>query len=123
VHPDRAGQLDRLGHRRTGAHPTDQFHRFADLPDHRTARVFDADLRRPDHGPVLPRARLWWAARACLPLRLRVRFDFLGNFVGVLAQAALLTIALSVVALLGGALIGMLIALARVLGGRPADRV
>jgi polar amino acid transport system permease protein len=52
-----------------------------------------------------------------------VRFDFLGNFVGVLAQATLLTIALSVVALLGGALIGTLIALARVLGGRPADRV
>ena len=28
-----------------------------------------------------------------------VRFDFLGNFVGVIAQAALLTIALSIVAL------------------------
>jgi polar amino acid transport system permease protein len=52
-----------------------------------------------------------------------VRFDFLGSFLGVLAQAALLTIALSVVALLGGALIGSLFALARVLGGRVADRL
>jgi polar amino acid transport system permease protein len=52
-----------------------------------------------------------------------VRFDFLPNFVGVLAQAALLTIALSIVALIGGGLIGSLIALARVLGGRLADRI
>jgi len=52
-----------------------------------------------------------------------VRFDFLASFVGVLVQALLLTIALSVVALLGGAVIGSLIALARVLGGRIADRL
>lgn len=52
-----------------------------------------------------------------------MRFDFLGNFVGVLAQALLLTVALSVVALIGGALIGALIALTRVLGGRPVDRL
>lgn len=52
-----------------------------------------------------------------------MRFDFLPNFVGVLAQAALLTIALSIVALVGGGVIGSLIALARVLGGRLADRV
>src|SRR5262249_42580371 len=38
-------------------------------------------------------------------------------------QAMVLTIALSVVALVGGALIGSLIALLRVLGGRLADRV
>jgi polar amino acid transport system permease protein len=52
-----------------------------------------------------------------------VRFDFLGNFVGVLAQATLLTIGLSIVALLGGAVLGSLIALLRVLGGRRAERV
>jgi polar amino acid transport system permease protein len=52
-----------------------------------------------------------------------VRWDFLGSFVGVLVQAAFLTIALSLVALIGGGLIGALIALTRLLGGRPADRV
>jgi polar amino acid transport system permease protein len=52
-----------------------------------------------------------------------VRFDFLTSFTGVLAQAALLTIALSVAGLLGGAVIGSLIALIRVLGGRVADRL
>ena len=39
-----------------------------------------------------------------------------------MAQATLLTIGLSVVALVGGGLIGALIALARLLGGRAADR-
>jgi polar amino acid transport system permease protein len=52
-----------------------------------------------------------------------MRFDFLGNFVGVLLQATLLTIALSLVALVGGALVGSLIAFARLLGGRRADRL
>jgi polar amino acid transport system permease protein len=52
-----------------------------------------------------------------------MRFDFLPNFVGVLAEAAVLTIGLSVVALLGGGVIGGLVALARVLGGRPVDRL
>ncbi len=52
-----------------------------------------------------------------------MRWDFLGSFVGVLVQAAFLTIALSLVALIGGGLIGALIALTRLLGGRPADRV
>jgi polar amino acid transport system permease protein len=52
-----------------------------------------------------------------------VRFDFLSNFVGVLTQALLLTVALSIAALIGGALIGTVIALVRVLGGRPADRL
>jgi polar amino acid transport system permease protein len=52
-----------------------------------------------------------------------VRFDFLGNFIGVLSQALLLTVALSVTALIGGALIGTVIALARVLGGRNVDRL
>jgi len=36
-----------------------------------------------------------------------VRFDFLGNFVGVLTQALLLTVALSVTALLGAASCGL----------------
>ncbi len=52
-----------------------------------------------------------------------MRFDFLGSFVGQIGLAALLTIALSIVALVGGAVLGSLIALARVLGGRPADRL
>jgi len=52
-----------------------------------------------------------------------VRFDFLGNFSGVIAQALLLTIALSAAGLIGGGLIGSLIALIRVLGGRVADRL
>jgi polar amino acid transport system permease protein len=52
-----------------------------------------------------------------------VRFDFLGTFLGQIALAGLLTIALSVVALVGGAVIGSLIALVRLLGGRLADRV
>ena len=52
-----------------------------------------------------------------------MRFDFLGNFSGVIAQALLLTIALSAAGLIGGGLIGSLIALIRVLGGRVADRL
>jgi polar amino acid transport system permease protein len=52
-----------------------------------------------------------------------VRFDFLGNFSGVIAQALLLTIALSAAGLVGGGLIGTVLALIRVLGGRVADRV
>jgi polar amino acid transport system permease protein len=52
-----------------------------------------------------------------------MRFDFLGNFTGVLAQALLLTVALSLAGLIGGAVIGSLIALMRVLGGRVADRL
>jgi len=52
-----------------------------------------------------------------------VRFDFLGNFTGVIAQALLLTIALSAAGLVGGGLIGSILALIRVLGGRVADRV
>lgn len=52
-----------------------------------------------------------------------MRFDFLGNFVGVLLQATLLTIALSLVALVGGALIGSIIAFTRLLSGRRADRL
>jgi polar amino acid transport system permease protein len=51
-----------------------------------------------------------------------MRWDFLPSFLGVLAQAALLTIALSLVALVGGAIIGSLIAFARLLGGRVVDR-
>jgi polar amino acid transport system permease protein len=52
-----------------------------------------------------------------------MRLDFLGAFVGVIVQAMLLTIALSFVALLGGALIGSTITFARLLGGRRADRI
>jgi polar amino acid transport system permease protein len=52
-----------------------------------------------------------------------MRLDFLGAFVGVIVQAMLLTIALSFVALLGGALIGSMITFARLLGGRRLDRV
>jgi polar amino acid transport system permease protein len=52
-----------------------------------------------------------------------MRFEFLGSFVGVLAQATGLTIALSVVALVGGGVIGGALALARILGGKRADRL
>jgi len=52
-----------------------------------------------------------------------MRWDFLPNFAGVIGQATLITIALSVVALVGGGIVGSLIAFARLLGGRAADRV
>jgi polar amino acid transport system permease protein len=52
-----------------------------------------------------------------------MRFDFLSSFLGQVGLAALVTIALSVVALLGGAMIGLVIALARLLGGRVVDRL
>jgi polar amino acid transport system permease protein len=52
-----------------------------------------------------------------------MRFEFLGSFAGVLAQATLLTIGLSAAALVGGGLIGALIALARLLGGKPTERL
>ncbi len=52
-----------------------------------------------------------------------MQFDFLSSFLGQIALAALITIALSVVALVGGAVMGLAIALARVLGGLAADRL
>jgi polar amino acid transport system permease protein len=52
-----------------------------------------------------------------------MRWDFLPNFIGVLVQATLITIGLSVLALIGGAIIGSLIAFGRLLGGRTVDRV
>jgi polar amino acid transport system permease protein len=52
-----------------------------------------------------------------------MRFDFLPSFVGVLAEATLLTVGLSVVALVGGGVIGGAVALARLLGGRAVDRL
>jgi polar amino acid transport system permease protein len=52
-----------------------------------------------------------------------VRWDFLGNFIGVIAQATLITIALSLVALIGGGIVGSLVAFGRLIGGRPADRI
>jgi polar amino acid transport system permease protein len=52
-----------------------------------------------------------------------MRFDFLGSFTGVLAQALLLTVALSFAGMIGGALLGTFIALIRLLGGRAADRL
>src|SRR6266567_5889380 len=52
-----------------------------------------------------------------------MRWDFLPNFAGVIGQATLITIALSVVALVGGGIVGSVIAFSRLLGGRAADRV
>ncbi len=52
-----------------------------------------------------------------------MRWDFLPNFAGVIGQATLITIALSVVVLVGGGIVGSLIAFARLLGGKAADRV
>ncbi|MFN8518447.1 MAG: ABC transporter permease subunit [Chloroflexota bacterium] len=48
-------------------------------------------------------------------------FDFLAAYPRVLLDAALLTIALSLAALLGGGCIGLLVAVARTLGGRVVD--
>jgi len=52
-----------------------------------------------------------------------MRWDFLPSFAGVIGQATLITIALSVVALVGGGIVGSVIAFSRLLGGRAADRV